>query len=401
MKVILLVDDEPNVIKGMMRMLNSAPGNSKYLFAPSGSEALDILKQGEVHMIISDIRMPEMDGAQLLEQVMQMYPNIIRIILSGHSEKAMNLKAAGVAHQFLVKPCSSEMLLHTINKAFRLREYVHNEQMARFVTGLNSLPSMSTSINSLIKELNSTDPSLKRVGDIISEDLTMTAKVLQLVNSAFFGIPRKISNARQAVTLLGMNTIKALALQVGLFSTSKTRGSDDAFMADILNHSLRVGSVAKAISLNEKREEKQADAALVGGILHDIGKVLMHLLPEYQIQLTSEPAQEGSGNLDLEYRLFGTSHAEVGAYLLGLWGFTDDVVEMVAFHHFPGRSMDKDFSTLTAVHVANALVRGGELGSEYNGLLDFKYLESINMLEGINEWAGIYSRLDRAEISNE
>lgn len=399
MRAILLVDDEPNVIKGMMRMLNSAPGNYQYLFAQSGSEALDILNSREVHMIVSDIRMPEMDGAQLLEQVMKVHPNIIRIILSGHSEKAMNLKAAGVAHQFLIKPCSPELLLNTIEKAFRVREHVHNEEVAGFVTGLNRLPATSTSFNRLLKELNSTDPSLKRVGEIIAEDLTMTAKVLQLVNSAFFGIPRKVSSAQQAVTLLGINTIKALALQVELFSAHQNR--DDAVMKDLLNHSLKVGNLAKAISLSEKREARQADAALVGGILHDIGKVLLYMLPEYRNQLAVAPVHDHSGWLDMEYRLWGTSHAEIGAYLLGLWGFADDVVETVAFHHRPGISMDRDFSALTAVHIANALVRGPEAGDEYIAWLDIEYLESLNVLGHLNDWADICSRFEQAENPKE
>lgn len=392
MKVVLFVDDEVNVIKGMMRMLNSAPGDYQYLFAGSGSEALDVLGHNQVHMVVSDIRMPGMDGAQLLERVMKLYPNTIRIILSGHSEIAMNLKAAGVAHQFLVKPCESEILLHTIEKSFYLRDFVHSEEMVRFITGLNALPSMSTSFRSLMKELNSKDPSLKRVGEIISEDLTMTAKVLQLVNSAFFGIPRRVGNARQAVTLLGINTLKALTLQIGLFSSVLTRSEDDVALADLLNHSLKVGSVAKAISQSENRDAKQAEAALIGGILHDIGKVLINMRPEYQKEPKSNHIQDPLARLNMEYRLFGTSHAEVGAYLLGLWGFADDVVEMVAFHHCPGRSRERDFSNLTAVHIANALVRGEEIEGGSEILLDYEYLKSINCLARADSWNEFYMK---------
>jgi putative nucleotidyltransferase with HDIG domain len=250
-----------------------------------------------------------------------------------------------------------------------------------------------------VKELNSADPSLKRVGEIIAEDLTMTAKVLQLVNSAFFGIPRKVSTAQQAVTLLGLNTIKALTLQVELFSAHQNR--NDAVMTDLLNHSLKVGNMAKAISLSEKRNARQADAALVGGILHDIGKVLIYMLPEYRDQLAAAPVQNHLAWLDMEYRLFGTSHAEIGAYLLGLWGFTEDVLEMVAFHHCPGMSMDKEFSALTAVHIANALVGGRESGDEYSAWLDVEYLESLNVLGHLNDWADLGARFEQAESHEE
>lgn len=398
MKKILFVDDEPNVIQGLKRMLRSTLKHCEVFFALSGPEALDIMSRIPIDIIVTDMRMPGMDGAQLLELVQQQYPSVIRIVLSGHSDEEMIVKSVRTAHQFLAKPCSPEELCHALERAFRLRGLVTNQGLAQLVAGIKDLPSLPDSCHELLKELNSDEPSLKRIGEIVLNDLTMTARVLQLVNSAFFGLPRKISNPQQAVTLLGVRTIKALVVYVGIFSGSKCSDDMAQELELLWRHSLEVGGLAKEISIQASGGGKLlADDALMGGVLHDIGKLVLWSIPYYR-RLYSTRDVNRADQVKREYDQFGVSHAEIGAYLLGLWGFADNIVEMAAYHHKPSKAISKGFSTLTAVHVANALVTREETNAD-SSVFDQEHLNALHISDKIPEWQDIYRKTIRRRDS--
>ncbi len=206
-KQILFVDDEPLVLKGLQRSLRKMRAEWNTAFASSSKEALDILDQQPMDVIVSDLKMPEMDGMQLLTEVKNRHPHVVRIILSGHTEHEVTLRSVQYAHQNLTKPCDAEVLKQTLAKLFALRDILDNQSVKKIVSQIESLPSLPSIYSEIIEEMQSEDPSIKKISDTISKDLSMTAKILQVVNSVFFGLSRKISSPQGAVMLLGLETI--------------------------------------------------------------------------------------------------------------------------------------------------------------------------------------------------
>jgi len=388
-KSILFVDDEPNIIQGLKRMLRCMRGNWDMFFASGGKEALDILSDNHIDIVVTDMRMPEMDGAKLLEIIMSRFPNTVRIVLSGHSDKEMILRSTKFAHQFLIKPCDADTLKYTLERACLLQELIRDENLLKYINGIINLPSLPDKFAMLLGEIQSPDSSLKKIGDIIAQDVTMTARVLQMVNSAFFGLPKKVTSPQQAVTLLGTNTLKTLVLYVKIFSTTELPVGAVFSLEALWQHSIMVGNIAKRITYSELGDQKLADEAFIIGVLHDIGKLLLGQIPNYHQGIKHLLNKKRSNFVDAEYELMGTSHSEVGAYLLGLWGFSDSVVKSVAYHHIPIKSMSAEFTPLTAVHVANAL----ELQEE--DCLDLPYIESLNLTNKIAVWTEYCNKIKK------
>ena len=395
-KQILFVDDEPMVLKGLQRTLRKMRAEWDMAFASSGKEALGILDQQSTDVIVSDLKMPEMDGMQLLTEVKARHPRVVRIILSGHLEHEMTLQSVQYAHQNLSKPCDAEILKQTLVKLFALRDILADEAVKKIVSQIGSLPSLPSIYSEIIEEMHSEDPSLKKVGDIISKDLSMTAKILQVVNSVFFGLSRKISTPQEAVVLLGLETIKALVLSVKIFAEFSQKKFAWFNMDALFNHSMSVSTYAKAIVKNEKLGQDLINHSLMDGLLHDLGKLILatNFQEPYQQVLTA--AQGSDRNLwDLEYEAFGTSHAEIGAYLMGLWSLETPIIEAIAFHHCPANSMSQNMGLLTAVHVGNAIDHNGQAPTNGNTDLqyDAQYLESLGVADRIPAWHQVCSEL--------
>jgi len=280
-----------------------------------------------------------------------------------------------------------------------LRDSLSNENLKKVVTGIKKLPSLPRLYGMLVQEMESPHSSLKRVGEIIAQDVTMTARVLQLVNSAFFGLPNKIVNPAQAVILLGIDTLKALVLYIQVFSEYKSaQGLKYFSIEDLWLHSMLTGQLAKEITQSVTDEKESMDNALIAGILHDLGKLLLLEMPCYYEELADYTKEKECGILEAEYALLGTSHAEVGAYFLGLWGITEPVIEAVAFHHHPSQYDHKEFSALTAVHVADALLGRDNYASVD---VDTAHLQSLNLTGKLEKWAECCENLKKRDLRNE
>jgi HD-like signal output (HDOD) protein len=393
---ILFVDDEPLVLKGLQRTLRKMRNEWGMAFTASGREALDILSKQPVDVIVSDLKMPEMDGMQLLTEVRTQYPHVVRIILSGHLEHELTLQSVQYAHQNLSKPCDSEILKQTLAKLFALRDIMADESVKKIVSQIESLPSLPAIYNEIIEEMQSEDPSIKKVGDIISKDLSMTAKILQVVNSVFFGLSRKINSPTEAVLLLGLETIKSLVLSVKIFAEFSRKKFSWFNIDALFNHSMSVSTYTKTIIKTEKLGQDLINYSLMAGLLHDLGKLILatNLQKPYKEVLTA--AKGSDRNLwDLEYEAFGTSHAEIGAYLMGLWSLETPIIEAIAFHHCPANSMSQNMGLLTAVHIGNAIDHNGQPSTNGNTDLqyDSQYLDTLGLADRIPEWRQVCNEL--------
>jgi putative nucleotidyltransferase with HDIG domain len=395
-KQILFVDDEPMVLKGLQRTLRKMRQDWDMTFVSSGREALNVLGKKPMDVIVSDMRMPEMDGCRLLAEVKKQHPHVVRIILSGQLDKEMTLKSVQLAHQSLSKPCDAEVLKHTLAKLFALRDFLSDESIKSIISQIESLPSLPAIYTEIVTEMQADDPAIKKVGEIIAKDLSMTAKILQMVNSAFFGLFRKINSPEQAVMMLGLETIKALVLSVKIFSEFNQKSFSWFNIDDLFNHSLAVSLYAKTIIKYENLDQGLINNSMMAGLLHDLGKLILATNFENPYRQILAAAQgTGKNLLDLEYEAFGTSHAEIGAYLMGLWRLDNDIIEAIAFHHLPARSMTQNIGLLTVVHVGNALDHEARAPSGENTELqcDSEYLDKLEVTRRIPQWQQVCKEL--------
>jgi HD-like signal output (HDOD) protein len=388
-KRILFVDDEPLVLNGLQRTLRKMRGVWNIAFASSAAEALEILDHNPMDVIISDMKMPEMDGSQLLAEVKQRHPHIVRLILSGHVEQETTIQSIQFAHQCLSKPCDVEILKQTLAKLFALRDILSDDSIKKIVSQIESLPSLPTIYTEIMAEMQSDDPSIKNVGAIIAKDVSMTAKILQVVNSVFFGLPQRIGNPQQAVMLLGLESIKSLVLSVKIFSEFSQKEYSWFDINAIFNHSISVSTHAKAIVKCEKMHQDLINYSLMAGLLHDLGKLILatNFKDTYQ-QVLTESRNSDHKLWQLEQAAFGTSHAEIGAYLMGLWNLESPIIEAIAFHHCPLKSAVSQLGLLTAVHAANALdhEKDSPQDQEPDLQYDTEYLDRLGVSDRIPEW---------------
>lgn len=389
MKSILFVDDEPNILQGLQRMLRPLRTEWEMSFAKSGQEALDLMATRHFDVIVTDLRMPGMDGAVLLSRVKELYPHMVRMVLSGQSDKETLLRSAGPTHQFLAKPCDSETLKATVGRAFALRELLSNETLKRLVSQLTNLPALPQVYEDLMAEIQSPDASPSSVAQIIENDVALTAKTLHYANSAFFGIRQHVTNTSQAVSLLGLDIIRSLVLMAGVFAQADLCSLPRVFSLDAFStHSLQVGILARSISKCMSNDEKDASECFTAGVLHDTGMLVLAVgCPDDYEKVLERSLAESIRVDDAEAEMFGAGHAEVGAYLLGLWGFPDPIVEAVAFHPWPSRCVSRAFSPLSAVHAANAIVERSE--GAVNGIpadLDMAYLIECDLDRELPAW---------------
>ncbi len=359
-KQVLFVDDEEMVLQGLQRSMRPMRNDWDMTFVDSGVKALAFMEKTTVDVLVSDMRMPGMNGVQLFGQVATRYPKTVRLILSGHADQDLILQCVGSAHQFLSKPCDPEALRLTVRRAMELEGSLKNAQLQQLLARMDHLPSIPSLYSEIVEKMNDPEAGLDEVGAIIAKDPGMTAKILKLVNSAFFGLRREVSNPADAAGFLGLDTIKSLVLSLNAFAQYENLKPEGFSLPALWNHSLSTAAAAKRIAQLEKADLKTVDQAFVAGLLHDTGKTVLACNFPDQYGKTIQAAEaQGADLLVAEQDAFGANHADVGGYLLGLWGLPASVVDAIALHHHPQQSADTAFTALTAVHAANAIVNAG------------------------------------------
>lgn len=394
MKSILFVDDEPMVLQGLQRMLRPHRAIWDMSFAASGAEALAMLEGNALEgkafdAVVTDMRMPGMDGASLLEQVRDRYPAAIRIVLSGYFEKEAAMRALPVAHQFLAKPCDPGKLRDAIDRAVGFMGLLPDVALRRVVGAIGKLPTLPRTSALLVQALQDPDVQTDEIAAIVEQDVGITAKMLQLVNSAFFSLPNYVTSVRMAVNYLGLDTLKQLVLSVELFRTLQPSQAVAGFS---LEHLQEHSQLAARIAAGLPAPEPVVAAGVVAAALHDTGKlVLAARLPhEFQLALQASRAQKLPLHV-IERTQMGTTHAEIGAYLLGLWGLPDSVVDAVCRHHCPvAAEGDQGLDVLAITHVADGLateVDGNDAeDAPAAGLLDIAYLARLGLDARLPVW---------------
>jgi HD-like signal output (HDOD) protein/CheY-like chemotaxis protein len=325
--------------------------------AQSGMEALALTRQLNFAVVVADVELPDMSGLELLDQFMQRQPSAHRLVLSDVSDTENTVKCMGKPHHHLMKPFGVQTLLNALEQAFVHETWLPSHAVRGLIAQMRQMPSPPSTYYKVVKEIQSPNASLERIGEFIAEDPAITAKVLQLANSAVFGLQLQVNQPLEAIAYIGLETTKALVLlahTVSSFNQASLRG----FSVEALwRHSVSAGQIAQKIALMEKGGLEVAEQAFAAGLLHDIGKLLFCANLPGLFAKTLELAREEKCTFwDAEAQLFpNAGHAELGGCILGIWGLPRPIVEAVALHHYPRKLGGPGFHPLTAVHAADVL----------------------------------------------
>lgn len=333
---VLFVDDEAAILEGLRAVLRPQRREWDMVFALGGPAGLEEIERSKFDVVVTDMRMPVIDGAALLTRVKQLQPSAVRIVLSGQTDPQTALKSVFTAHQFLAKPCDAEKLRGVVKRCCELNELLAANELKSLAGDVSLLPAAPTTYLAISKALANENAGVSDVARIIEREPTLCAKVLQVANSAFFGLPRAVSSVSQAATYLGTLTLRDLAL--AMETMSATHPSRNAVSASdhrkFQLNSLAVGLLGRRWLAGERRK---ADDAFVAGMLRDMGHLVL-------------AAQGGESPSDR------AQHAQLGAYLLGLWGIPHAILEAVAFHEAPERIQHDALELVDVVHACDAIV---------------------------------------------
>ncbi len=325
-------------------------------FAVSGDAALKALNTRPFDVVATELNLPDMPAIALLTRVQEQSPGIVRIVFSAGNDRELLLKSLAVAHQLVAKPCKLDALKSQLVNSLALRTILTNEKLHARIAAITRLPVLPNIYTQLVEEMQSETASIQKIAGLIRQDVATTAKVLQMINSAFFGLPTRVENPLQAVNLLGLDTIKSLVLTAGVFSQFRDPEIPGLSLDAIYEHSLAVGAGARNFANAFGLTRKHAEDALTAGMLHDIGKLI--LMANFQEELREIVRLMHAEKLTIfaaESRVLGVTHCEVGAHLLSLWGLSDQILEAVALHDSPNEAACPATNILAAVHLANAI----------------------------------------------
>jgi HD-like signal output (HDOD) protein/CheY-like chemotaxis protein len=364
---VVFVDDEPRILDGLRRMLRRESARWDMSFAAGGAEALALMESRDCNVVVSDFRMPGMDGGELLGKVQRLYPTTARVILSGQTGEQDVLRVISLAHQFLTKPAPRDQLVQTVNRLIAAQAASGDDSARRDVSMVDSLPSPPGLVAELIAALNAEDASPESVGAIIEQDPAAAAKVLHLVNSSASMVSNVVSDVVQAVAMLGTRTVRGLVLMHAVVRGLDPSGAlPTSWIQEVTDHSVHTSRLARQLA----GDTPWADAAFTAGLLHEVGPlVLASSRPEsYPGVLRSWAAGSAPGAQDapgptlddIERASCGTCHSEAGANLLALWGLPPAVVEAVARHAVLEESPEVH-DAISAVALAHHVVEA-ELG---------------------------------------
>ena len=379
---ILFVDDEPHVLEALRNLFHRQRRTWHMVFASGAEQALELLEQCEFDLIVSDMRMPGMDGATLLERVKEAHPAVARIVLSGHADREAVIRGVLVAHQFLAKPCDVELLLAVVERTLALRALVPIRAIRAALGRIDRLPRRRES-DELLEAAISRGCNLSELETLFSSEPALTAKLLHLVNSAFFGAEQSIASLREALGYFGAQ-LHQLAIDGRAFAAPAARVDAVAVDAAVERAHLlaRIARRATCVGVD-------ADLAATIALLQDTGTLALEKIYPGHIASVSElAAQENRSIQQLERTLIGVTHAEVGAYLLGLWGLPPCIVESVAFHHQPALMPAAYRATTLLVQATRSLV-DSVIGTQDAEPLDLDLLRTFGMVEHLPHWRSI------------
>lgn len=404
---VLFLDDDTSVLDGLKRIMFSQKSIWEMDFFAEPGQALQAVEKNRYDVVISDLQMSEMNGVEFLEQVQTFSPETIRFILTGVIDHPLHSQAMRTAHQVIGKPCRPEVIKGLIQRAFQLKAQLETSELASVLTRVQSLPSLPEAHQKVLDYLSSSSANPRGLGKLISEDVGMSAKIMQIANSAYYDRPGKIHNPVQAVVFLGMKTVEAMVLTVGIFSRLDRKIAAEFSISSLQAHCVRVGVLARTIAMDLQLPPETTDQASMAGILHDAGKIVM--LSQFTDKFTDSIQRSRRSNISLclaEKQLFGFSHAELGALLMQLWTLPGDIIESTAFHYQPWRLHQADPESVNILSLPDVIYLANTIDEHYcsgwtdgSGVhLNNDYIAGLGLTEQYQTWLDNHLASQKQEL---
>lgn len=325
---ILLVDEEP-VVQSLQRALRMRCPECQVRTANNTADALDALTDFSVDIVICELRLAPKDGLHLLQWLQIHHPYAARIVLSASSDDQEGSGSTAMAHQFLAKPVDLNRVTELVDRVDGLRRVLPMDSYRKLAGNLNGLPPVPRLFAELRAKLQSEDSSLDEISDLIERDPAIGSKILQVVNSAFFGLPQPTSSVKRAISYLGARVVQGLVLSIGAAESLPTlpRGTS---LERIQHDGLLASTLVRRVF---RLKGTEAEDAFTAALMHDIGFLVPDAENQYALAEAWELASARRVPLvETEREVRGVTHGQIGAYLLGLWGLPNAVVEAVAMH---------------------------------------------------------------------
>ncbi|EDY81433.1 HDOD domain family [Verrucomicrobiia bacterium DG1235] len=389
---ILLIDENFEALQSYRYALAPKAKQWTFVTAENAEEGLENARETKPDIVIAALSVDDGHGAQILAQIEHIAPQAQCFITATDAEKPLLQESLGANFQFLPSPCPPSRLVTEIQRCVAIDTWLGNDRIKQLVSQMGEFPSLPPIYVKVVNALNSRDASAETIAHAIAGDLAISAKVLQTVNSSFYGFDAKISNIAQAVGILGIDCVKNLVLAIQVFNKMGRSADQKAITDQLWHHSMSVATTARRIAAHESKDEKAAEEAYSAGLMHDIGKlVLLNAAPEQFAEARQLAREKNTPLWQAENDIIGCNHAEVGAYLLARWGMPASLTEAVALHHEPINSFGKSFSALAAVHVANAIVHERHKADHPDAKTSEDFLIEIGKSEEWETWKAVAS----------
>ena len=388
-KRICLVGFEGAEMVALHSTMASMGGAWDCVFVADAPAALEVLQSGPVDAVVANMHLPGQSGAELLQIANEIQPQALRYILGEVEEQAFIIETIGGAHQFVSRPVQPQELISRIQRGLALDAWLSTEPLRKLTPRLRRLPSLPSTYFELLKQVESPNTSLKTIGDVIARDPAVTVRLLQMVNSAALALEQKVTDPVDAVALLGVETVKSLVLCLQVFSHTDEAKQAGISLEELWDHSCTVANFARQITMRETGDARLANDAFTAGLLHDVGRIVIASnMPREYAAIVSEARSQSRPLHEVEEAQMGVTHAQVGAYLLGLWGMPAPLLEVAAAHHSPERSPAQEFSLLTAVHAANVFAHAKAPKSDGLPLpeISLAHFEAIGLADRPEAW---------------
>jgi HD-like signal output (HDOD) protein len=359
---VLIAEPNPLQQKIFRGVLKPEENGWELLFASSATEVMEKHLETPIDIIVSVNQLKDCTGSELFESLRDSAPEIIRLLLIDEAEKRAMRSPVSSAQQILLKPLALPPFIKQINRSLALRAVVHDPAILAFLGDANTLPPLPRVFQQLTQKLNDPNSSLTDIGEMIAQDIVLSSKILQLANSALFSLRVPAQNVTHAVSLLGSSAVSSLVFSQSVFNSFKGSAATEAFFEELNRHSIECATLTAKILHHWGAGREIIDKSLFCGIAHDLGKlVLARYAPEKWTAVQQEYMRTGRPDIELEREIIGVSHTDLTAYLLTVWGFSNDQILAIVFHHEPSRVQESEFGLLCALHIAeNCCLKPGE-----------------------------------------
>jgi HD-like signal output (HDOD) protein len=383
---ILFVDDEPHVLTAVKRLLRTLDYPWHVEYADGGLAALGALERERFDVVVSDLRMPHLDGAELLAQVKRDQPGAIRLLLSGQADAEAPSAALLVAHQLLPKPCDAATLSAAIHRARVIRGIIADDTIQRISDRMGQLPAPPRIYWEITRAGGHAGPALRETVALIERDHDVATRLVDLANWPYASLARRARTVEEAAEVLGADVVRAFAVAATAFTRWPTHGlPPELSFANLRAHTFTTARIARRIAIRPE----DAAPAFAAALLHDLGHLVIAVSFPERLPAILQRTSRGELTAQAQTRELGFDHAAIGAYLLGIWGLPVVLVEAVADQLAPSCRPRTTLDVAGLLHVASALASEHlppSWGSPRAPWLDMQYLQRIGVADRMPQW---------------